>query len=596
MLRLAFPQIPLSRFISDSEAPNLRMVSSLSTFFLCTHSLKSPTLKPLTKFHCFARLRFRVPPKASSQNKNANTDSVETPSLQPSSPKPPYDSSSSLLRCFSGVLKFVYWVLASDGWLTFDESIVLIALPAALALAADPIASLIDTAFVGHIGAVELAAVGVSASGFNLVSKAFNVPLLNVTTSFVAEEQALIRKEEESIPSDKNVSTSLALAATLGMAETVVLTLGSGILMNIMGIPADSPMRGPAEQFLTLRAFGTPAIVLALAAQGTFRGFLDTKTPLYAVGNAARVDVYLWKNRSTCLEFVFVFTRYLIAFILLWKLSDRVLLIPSEFYGRKFFSYLKSAQQGPIPPMAGHQICMQVWLSVSLLNDALALAGQALLAGNYSLGNYEQASLVIFRVMQIGLGAGITLSMILFFGFGAFSSLFSTDSEVLDVARSGIWTLGLCRSGSEWPTHEYQLQTEILLFESISLCRSGSEWPSHEYQLQTEILLFESISLCRIGSEWPSHEYQLQIEILLFETIIVHLPGKEFAQEMNALAFVIDGIYYGVSDFGYAAYSMVLVGLVYSTFLLVVAPVGLPGVWTGLFIFMALRVLAGLWM
>lgn len=28
---------------------------------------------------------------------------------------------------------------------------------------------------------------------------------------------------------------------------------------------------------------------------------------------------------------------------------------------------------------------------------------------------------------------------------------------------------------------------------------------------------------------------------------------------MNALAFVIDGLYYGVSDFGYAAYSMVMV-------------------------------------
>ena len=26
---------------------------------------------------------------------------------------------------------------------------------------------------------------------------------------------------------------------------------------------------------------------------------------------------------------------------------------------------------------------------------------------------------------------------------------------------------------------------------------------------------------------------------------------------MNAIAFVIDGLYYGVSDFGYAAYSMV---------------------------------------
>lgn len=43
-------------------------------------------------------------------------------------------------------------------------------------------------------GSVELAAVGVSASVFNLVSKLFNVPLLNITTSFVAEEQALINK------------------------------------------------------------------------------------------------------------------------------------------------------------------------------------------------------------------------------------------------------------------------------------------------------------------------------------------------------------------------------------------------------------------
>lgn len=46
----------------------------------------------------------------------------------------------------------------------------------------------------------------------------------------------------------------------------------------------DSPMREPAENFLTLRAFGAPPIVIALAAQGAFRGFMDTKTPLYAIG------------------------------------------------------------------------------------------------------------------------------------------------------------------------------------------------------------------------------------------------------------------------------------------------------------------------
>lgn len=41
-----------------------------------------------------------------------------------------------------------------------------------------------------YSGSAELAAVGVSGAVFNLVSKLFNVPLLNVTTSFVAEEQA----------------------------------------------------------------------------------------------------------------------------------------------------------------------------------------------------------------------------------------------------------------------------------------------------------------------------------------------------------------------------------------------------------------------
>jgi Na+-driven multidrug efflux pump len=34
-----------------------------------------------------------------------------------------------------------------------------------------------------------------------------------------------------------------------------------------------------------------------------------------------------------------------------------------------------AAREGPVP-MAGYEICLQVWLTISLLNDALALAGQ----------------------------------------------------------------------------------------------------------------------------------------------------------------------------------------------------------------------------
>lgn len=129
-----------------------------------------------------------------------------------------------------------------------------------------------------------------SVSVFNLISKLFNVPLLNITTSFVAEEQAsldkhndnssqvnegnlleylsycivlclgfpglhfvlfvfvmnilgfLVAKDFQGVLRSKkflpSVSTSLALAASIGIAEAVALYLGSGTLMNIMGIPA----------------------------------------------------------------------------------------------------------------------------------------------------------------------------------------------------------------------------------------------------------------------------------------------------------------------------------------------------------------------
>jgi Na+-driven multidrug efflux pump len=43
-------------------------------------------------------------------------------------------------------------------------------------------------------------------------------------------------------------------------------------------------MLGPAQQYLTLRSLGAPAVLLSLAMQGVFRGFKDTKTPLYATG------------------------------------------------------------------------------------------------------------------------------------------------------------------------------------------------------------------------------------------------------------------------------------------------------------------------
>lgn len=52
-------------------------------------------------------------------------------------------------------------------------------------------------------------------------------------------------------------------------------------------------MRQAASQYLMLRAIGAPAVVVALAIQGVFRGFKDTKTPLYVTSKWAFVLLQL---------------------------------------------------------------------------------------------------------------------------------------------------------------------------------------------------------------------------------------------------------------------------------------------------------------
>lgn len=52
-------------------------------------------------------------------------------------------------------------------------------------------------------------------------------------------------------------------------------------------------MLAPAQRYLTLRSLGAPAVLLSLAMQGVFRGFKDTKTPLYATGMQKVIQLFL---------------------------------------------------------------------------------------------------------------------------------------------------------------------------------------------------------------------------------------------------------------------------------------------------------------
>ncbi|KAI5592525.1 hypothetical protein BDE02_04G157600 [Populus trichocarpa] len=433
--------------------------------------------------------------------------------------------------------------------------LIMLSLPAIAGQAIDPFSQLMETAYIGRLGPVELGSAGVSIMIFNNVSKLFNIPLLSVATSFVAEDIAKNATKdsisENGIQEDStngkpigmverkqlsSVSTALILAIGIGIFEAVALSLGCGSFLNLMGITVDSPMRIPAERFLSLRALGAPAVVVSLALQGIFRGFKDTKTPVFCLGLGNLSAIFLFpilmyylKLGVTGAAISTVVSQYLVTFLMVWQLNKRVILLPPKVGELQFGVYMKSggfligrtlavlttmtlatsmaARQGAVA-MAAHQICMQIWLAVSLLTDALASSGQALIASYSSEGDHKTVKEVTKFVLKIGLVVGVSLAAILGVSFGSIATLFTKDADVLGIVRTGI------------------------LFVSAS-------------------------------------------------------------QPINALAFIFDGLHYGVSDFPYAAKSMMLVGLISSAFLLYAPITGLPGVWSGLALFMGLRTVAG---
>ncbi|KAJ1283554.1 hypothetical protein BS78_03G137400 [Paspalum vaginatum] len=420
------------------------------------------------------------------------------------------------------------------------SELILLALPAVFGQAIDPMAQLMETAYIGRLGALELASAGIGVSIFNIVSKIFNIPLLSIATSFVAEDIAKSATKHHSSGKLEltSISSALILAAGIGIIEALALFLGSGLFLKLMGVSPVSPMHKPAKLFLSLRALGAPANVIMLAVQGIFRGFKDTKTPVFYIGlgNLSAVALlpllmYGFQLGITGAAISTVVSQYIITILLLWSLSKRAVLLPPRIDQLEFSGYLKSggmllgrtlsilltmtigtsmaARQGPTA-MAAHQICLQLWLAVSLLADALAISAQAMIASSYAMLNYKRVQKIAIFALQIGVISGLALTIGLYASFGNIARLFTSDLEVLMVVRS-------C---------------------ALFVCAS---------------------------------------------------------QPINALAFIFDGLHYGVSDFDYVAQATIVVGVISSLILLWAPSVfGLAGVWAGLTTLMGLRMIAGI--
>lgn len=157
-----------------------------------------------------------------------------------------------------------------------------IGLPALVQLAAEPLAGLVDTAYLGRLGPAALGGAGVAVSAQYAVGKLYNDPLLRTSISLVASQQG--RRKGEASKDNKDlsvaVSTALLLAVTVGLIQMVFCFFAASSIIQGYGVQQSNNMWYSALSYLKIRALGTPAATLWLVSNGVFRGLGDTRTPL----------------------------------------------------------------------------------------------------------------------------------------------------------------------------------------------------------------------------------------------------------------------------------------------------------------------------
>jgi putative MATE family efflux protein len=149
-----------------------------------------------------------------------------------------------------------------------------LAIPALIGMLADPLLSLMDTAYVGRVGSTELAALGACTSIFHLAFNAFRATT-TATTSLVGNAQSEVEKKQI-------IKISLSLGVVLGFIVMTILEVSGPWCLATMGVPQSSSLFPPAISYLKARLWAAPAVLAIVVAEGAFRGYGDTTIPLLA--------------------------------------------------------------------------------------------------------------------------------------------------------------------------------------------------------------------------------------------------------------------------------------------------------------------------
>lgn len=337
-----------------------------------------------------------------------------------------------------------------------------LAIPALGALAADPLLSLVDTAFVGRLGSQALASLAIDVAIFGFVFAVFNF-LAYATTPLVAGA----RGRGDLVGSGRVIQQAITLSVFLGVIVGTAVVLLARLLVELFG--PEAAVVGPAVDYLRLRAVAIPALLIITAGHGAFRGMQDTRTPMWITiavnGLNAVLDPVLMFGADlglTGAAGATVVAQWIGAGVFLVVLRNRgrsegwglravplastrpllavggLLMIRTLLLVSSLAVATAAATDIGTVAVAAHQVVSQIWFLLAMIVDALAITAQALVGESWGSGRRSQARDLSVRLYRWGMAAGLVLAVVVWLSSGVVSSVFGLDSDVAAAARSAL--------------------------------------------------------------------------------------------------------------------------------------------------------------
>ncbi len=347
-----------------------------------------------------------------------------------------------------------------------DREILRLALPAFLALVAEPLFLLSDAAIVGHLGTPELAGLGIAAVVLQ-TAIGLCVFLAYGTTASVARR---LGSGDRSGALAQGID-GIWLAVLIGLLTTVAGVSATGPLVSVFGVGGE--VEGHATTYLRIAFLGTIPLLVMLATTGVLRGLQDTRTPLVVAvaGNFLNIAlnvvlVYGFGSfdglglAGSALGSVLAqmaSAAALLAVVVRAAHREGAALTPDRrgilaaahaaialvvrtitLRAALLVTAYAVATSGPVEgaertvDIATHQLAMTLWTFLAFVLDAVAIAAQAITGRYLGAGDVASTRAVTRRMVQWGLVSGVVTGLGLAAASPWLGSLFTGDAAVQD--------------------------------------------------------------------------------------------------------------------------------------------------------------------